>query len=76
MRKIKNFFKFITNKEFLEKVILIQVIILLFVIMTGGLTIGIKNSSYYSGFKVRGNIDTEVSGNIDTEMSGHIDTSY
>jgi len=70
MQKIKNFFKFITNKEFLVKIILIQVIMLLFVIMTGNsaITIRVRNSNYYSSFKVDGNIDTEV--------SGHIDTSY
>lgn len=69
MQKIKNFFKFIANKEFLIKVILIQAIILLFVIMTGNLTIGIENSSRY-GFKVSGDIDTN------TRVSGHIDTTY
>ena len=69
MQKIKNFFKFIANKEFLIKVILIQAIILLFVIMTGNLTIGIENSSY--DFKV----NTEVKGQIDTDMSGHINTT-
>lgn len=72
MQKIKNFFNFIANKEFLIKVILIQAIILLFVIMTGNLTIGIENSSRYHDFKV----NTEVKGQIDTDMSGHIDTTY
>ena len=63
MQKIKKFFKFITSKEFLMKVILIQIVILLFVIMTGNLTIGVKNSSWY-GFEIRGNIGTELSGSI------------
>ncbi len=63
MQKIKKFFKFITSKEFLMKVILIQIVILLFVIMTGNLTIKIKNSSW-SGFKVKGDIDTNVKGDL------------
>ncbi len=63
MQKIKKFFKFITSKEFLIKVILIQIVILLFVVMTGNLTIGVKNSSWY-GFKIKGDIDTELSGSV------------
>ena len=64
IQKIKKFFILITNKEFLIKVILIQIVILLFVIMTGNLTIGVKNSSSWSGFKIRGNINTELSGSV------------
>jgi hypothetical protein len=68
MQKIKNFFKFIANKEFLIKVILMQVVILLFVIMTGNLriTIGIQNPSAYDYFKVKGQADIDMSGSIST----------
>ncbi len=58
MQKIKKFFKFITNKEFLVKIILIQIAILLSVIMTGNLTIKIEDSGY--GF----NISTDVRGDL------------
>ena len=46
MEKIKKLFKFITSKEFLIKVILIQIVILLFTIMSGNFQIKVYNSGY------------------------------
>jgi len=46
MEKIKKLFKFITSKEFLIKVILIQIVILLFTIMSGNFQIKVYNRGY------------------------------
>jgi hypothetical protein len=73
MLKIRMFFKFITNKEFLIKVILIQIVMLLFVIMTGNLTIGVGNANTWSGgFKIKGDIKSDIQGDINADLRGSI----
>ncbi len=59
MQKIKNFFKFITDKDLLIKIILIQIIFLLFIIISGELKI---------------NIDTSYGASLDVTLDGGITT--
>ncbi len=72
MQKIKQLFGFLLSKNTLTKVILLQIIVLLFITIIGELTVNIGNSSW-SGFKIDGEVDlgnSDEAFNIDNHPAG------
>lgn len=77
MQKIKKILGFILHKDTLIKIIMLQVIMVLFITISGELTVKINNSSW-SGFRINGAVDlgnSDEAFNIDNHPQGSFQIS-